>query len=443
LVILTAANAYGTNTTTNYISVTAPLLKVASTATNTAVVSWPFPCADWQLQQNDDVGSTNWAPSPGPIQDDGSNNFVVVNVSSSALFYRLTLPAPVAEFTGTPTSGTSPLTVDFSDASLRKPASWAWTFGDGGTSTEQNPSHQYATDGTYTVSLTVSNAYGSGVQTKTNYITVNAPTSPVADFVGTPASGIRPLTVNFTDTSINSPTAWHWTFGDGGSSNDQNPSHQYTAIGNFTVALSVQNGAGSDSETKVNYITVTNSLPSPWLDQDIPSAAGGSATYNAGIFTVKGAGVDMYGTVDSFHFVYQVLATNRCTIVARVTSQQNTASYAKAGVVIRESLAGGARGSYMVLTPSDQSAFGWRTSLNGSTSDANGGYHSPPYWVKMVRNGNSFSAYQSSNGSTWTQVGSTQTIVMGSTSYVGLCVCGAANPTLATDTFDNVSVTVP
>jgi hypothetical protein len=111
--------------------------------------------------------------------------------------------------------------------------------------------------------------------------------------------------------------------------------------------------------------------------------------------------------------------------------------------VIRESLAGGARGSYMVLTPSDQSAFGWRTSLNGSTSDANGGYRSPPYYVKVVRNTNSFSAYQSSNGSTWTQVGSTQTIVMGSTSYVGLCVCSAANPTLATDTFDNVSVTVP
>ena len=82
--------------------------------------------------------------------------------------------APVAAFTGTPTSGTVPLTVQFTDQSTNSPTSWAWTFGDGGTSTAQNPSHQYTATGTYTVSLTATNSYGSDVETKTGYITVNA-----------------------------------------------------------------------------------------------------------------------------------------------------------------------------------------------------------------------------------------------------------------------------
>jgi PKD repeat protein len=82
---------------------------------------------------------------------------------------------PVANFTGTPTSGPAPLTVDFTDTSTNNPTSWAWTFGDGGTSTEQNPSHTYSDAGTYTVELTVTNPSGSDSVTKTDFITVEAP----------------------------------------------------------------------------------------------------------------------------------------------------------------------------------------------------------------------------------------------------------------------------
>lgn len=82
---------------------------------------------------------------------------------------------PTANFSGTPTSGTAPLTVDFTDLSTGSPTSWDWTFGDGGTSTAQNPSHTYSAAGSYTVSLTVSNTAGSDGETKTNYITVNEP----------------------------------------------------------------------------------------------------------------------------------------------------------------------------------------------------------------------------------------------------------------------------
>lgn len=80
---------------------------------------------------------------------------------------------PVAEFSASPTSGTEPLRVSFSDLSTNVPTSWDWAFGDGGTSTQQHPIHSYLTAGTYTVSLTVTNAGGSDEETKTNYITVN------------------------------------------------------------------------------------------------------------------------------------------------------------------------------------------------------------------------------------------------------------------------------
>jgi PKD domain-containing protein len=80
--------------------------------------------------------------------------------------------APVADFTGTPTTGTASLSVTFTDSSLNIPTGWAWDFGDGGTSTAQNPTHSYTNSGVYTVSLTATNSLGSNTKTRTAYITV-------------------------------------------------------------------------------------------------------------------------------------------------------------------------------------------------------------------------------------------------------------------------------
>lgn len=163
---------------------------------------------------------------------------------------------PVADFSGTPTSGTAPLVVNFSDLSSGAPDSWSWSFGDGGNSSSQNPSHTYTTPGSYTVSLTASNANGSDGETKTAYIVVDAPAAPTANFNGTPLSGTAPLEVNFLDASTDGPTSWSWTFGDSGTSSAQNPTHTYTTPGVYTVALTATNANGSDVETKVGYITV-------------------------------------------------------------------------------------------------------------------------------------------------------------------------------------------
>jgi PKD repeat protein len=82
------------------------------------------------------------------------------------------LPQPVADFSATPTAGAAPLTVDFTDASSGSITAWAWDFGDGQTSTAQNPTHHYTKADTYTVSLTVTGPGGSETQIKADYITV-------------------------------------------------------------------------------------------------------------------------------------------------------------------------------------------------------------------------------------------------------------------------------
>jgi len=199
----------------------------------------------------------NTATDLGPAGWDQHYGYGEVN--ANAALATIGNNPPVAAFSGTPLSGTYPLTVAFTDASTNTPTSWAWTFGDGGTSTLKNPSYTYTAAGTYSVTLTATNAYGSNSLTKTGYITVTAPNTnpPVAAFSGTPTSGTIPLTVAFTDASTNTPTSWAWTFGDGGTSTVQNPSHIYTTAGTYTVVLTATNAYGSDGETKTGYITAS------------------------------------------------------------------------------------------------------------------------------------------------------------------------------------------
>jgi vibriolysin len=168
---------------------------------------------------------------------------------------------PVANFSGTPTSGGAPLTVVFTDLSSNDPTSWSWSFSGGSpsSSTSQNPTVTYSTPGTYSVTLTATNSSGSDTETKTNYITVLAPQPPVADFTASTTNPTVGGTVNFTDTSTNAPTSWSWTFSGGtpGTSTAQNPSVTYNTEGTYDVSLTVTNAQGSDTETKVGYIQVS------------------------------------------------------------------------------------------------------------------------------------------------------------------------------------------
>ncbi|WP_292728901.1 kelch repeat-containing protein [Methanoculleus sp.] len=134
-------------------------------------------------------------------------------------------------------------------------------------STEENPSHEYATPGTYSVALQAYNSDGYDGTRRIDYVTVTAPVAPTAAFSGTPTSGAAPLTIQFTDASTGSPTVWNWSFGDGEWHNttnaaEKNPTHTYSAAGTYTVNLTVGNAAGSDPHTEADYITVT-AAPEP------------------------------------------------------------------------------------------------------------------------------------------------------------------------------------
>ncbi len=166
--------------------------------------------------------------------------------------------APVALFTASNTNGSAPLTVQFFDMSTNSPTSWAWSFGDVGTATTQNPSHTYTTTGTFTVTLTATNADGSNTVSMPGYIVISkVATMPAANFGSSVTSGSIPLVVQFYDSSTNTPTSWAWSFGDGGTATTQNPSHTYTTTGTFAVTLTATNSAGSNTISKPAYLTVT------------------------------------------------------------------------------------------------------------------------------------------------------------------------------------------
>jgi PKD repeat protein len=166
------------------------------------------------------------------------------------------LAPPLADFAATPVSGTVPLTVTYTDTSLRNPNGWTWDFGDGSSSDEQNPTHVYDEIGAYTVGLVASNALGSDSLSRSSYIVVSVPMAPQAQFSASPTSGPAPLTVTFTDESAHAPTGWSWDFGDGGSSTEQHPVYTYYAAGTFTVSLTVSNTVGTDTVAVPGCITV-------------------------------------------------------------------------------------------------------------------------------------------------------------------------------------------
>lgn len=162
--------------------------------------------------------------------------------------------APVANFSSNTTTGKAPLTVAFTDESTGSPTAWAWDFdGDAvADSTDQNPAHEYAANGNYSVTLQVSNAGGTDLETKTNYIYVGPLTATYlkASFRYVAAAGIAPHTVTFTDTTkANGSYTRSWNFGDGETSNEANPVHVYTNAGEYDVSLTVQSDSRRNTET--------------------------------------------------------------------------------------------------------------------------------------------------------------------------------------------------
>src|SRR5579859_5679925 len=183
-------------------------------------------------------------------------------------------------------------------------------------------------------------------------------------------------------------------------------------------AIAYESGMVDSSVSSATY-TITG-LPSGWTDSDIgsPSLAG-SATFSNNIFTVNGSGADIYGTSDQFNYAYVSVSGDQ-TVTARVASQQNTNGWAKSGVMIRETTAANAVYVGIYVTPSNGVDMQYRSATGVSATDlARASGIVAPYWVRLVRSGNTFTGYRSADGATWTQVGSIS-VTMASNAIAGL-----------------------
>ena len=184
----------------------------------------------------------------------------------------------------------------------------------------------------------------------------------------------------------------------------------------------------------------TATTPIVFSDADVgATGATGSAAASAGVYTVSGSGADIWATADAFNFDSQSL-TGDGTITARVVSQTNTNTWAKAGVMIRDTLATGSLNALVAVTPGNGAVMQYRPTANAaSVSIALSATITAPYWVRLNRAGNVFTGYASPDGNTWTQVSQT-TLAMGTTVYVGLAVSSHSAGAISTATFDSVSV---
>lgn len=181
----------------------------------------------------------------------GSSNYTIKNISITDTLK--------ADFTATNNQGSSPLTVKFTDMTIGSGANstYLWNFGDGTTSNERNPTHTFKNVGQYPIALTVTNPCGATDSViKAGFVSVG--NAPVVDFVGTPTSGVAPLSVQFTDKSQGTNLTYLWDFGDGTNSTEKDPKHVYNRTGTYTVKLTVNSTYGSNNATKTNYIYVAS-----------------------------------------------------------------------------------------------------------------------------------------------------------------------------------------
>ncbi len=264
-VVLSATNECGTVTSTETITITllptagfsanttsgcAPLTVQFTNSSSANTTSW-----DWSFPGGNPSSSTEQNPT---VTYDNPGTYSVTLTASNAAGEDVSTQTDLIVVNTTPTAGFSSNTngdaVDFTNTSTNAD-SYSWDFGDGNSSTAENPSHTYDMDGTYEVVLSATNACGTVTSTETITIT----TLPTAGFSANVTSGCAPLMVQFTNSSSANATSWDWSFSGGNpsSSTEQNPTVTYNTAGTYSVTLTVSNAAGEDVSTQTDLIVVT------------------------------------------------------------------------------------------------------------------------------------------------------------------------------------------
>jgi len=217
--------------------------------------SWLWDFGDGETSQTQNPAHTYTTPGLYTVSLTSSNQYGT-NKTTQVDYITVKVKgyAPEAEFEASETKITVGESTTFTDQSTHDPTNWAWIFGDGYTSSDQNPTHTYSTAGTYTISLMASNEFGNDTEIKNDYIVAGL--VPAADFSADRTTVFLGEPINFTDQSTQNPTSWQWTFGDDNTSSEQNPTHTYSKTGTYTVNLSVSNDFGVNERIKQDFIIV-------------------------------------------------------------------------------------------------------------------------------------------------------------------------------------------
>ncbi len=277
-VTLIATNDCGSETiTSEVVFVDAPVIAFSSNVTSG--------CGPLMVEfyDNSSGGLTSWNWSfPGGTPSTSTDQNPIVTYDSPGT-YNVTLVGTNSSGTSTGTQASfievfngpsvafnstiNILTVGFNNMSSNA-FTYEWDFGDGNTSVGESPTHIYAMDGTYTVTLSATNSCGT--VTTTQEVTVIS--LPTIGFTSNITNGCAPFQVEFSDQSSANVTSWSWSFPGGtpSSSSDQNPIISYDAPGTYDVTLLGTNAAGSNTFTQTSYIVV----------DDAPAVAFGSSVSN-------------------------------------------------------------------------------------------------------------------------------------------------------------------
>ncbi len=318
-----------------------------------------------------------------------------------------------------------------------------------------------------TVGTNVPSYSATGLSTGTNYWFRITPMSPYGDSVATVISGSTRLqavgTMSFTSktssaigiqwTAVTAATGYRIerstdgstfsTLGSVGTGVLTYSDTTVSALGEYYYRVIATNAVSEGVNPALPIFAAApaaTGLPAPWTSADIGTIPGtGAAGLSSGTFTVVSSGSDIWSTSDAFRYTYQPLVGDG-SIVARVASIESTGGWAKIGVMIRESVASNSRHAMMVVSPSNSVAMQYRSNTGGSsTSIAGPASLAAPYWVRLVRVGNSLTGSVSSDGATWTQVGSV-TVSMASSVLIGLSANSNSSTLLNKSTFTNVTV---
>ena len=208
----------------------------------------------------------------------------------------------------------------------------------------------------------------------------------------------------------------------------------------YYVVSAVNNLAGESADSAQASATPISGVPLPWMSRDLGTVGlSGGAGYTNGVFTVTGSGDDIWNAADAFRFVHVVTNSTNFTVTARVISVQNMNAWSKAGVMVRGSLDANAVNAFVAVTPGNGVTFQYRSTTGGGSLNSNTTGLSAPYWVRLVRSGDTFTGYRSPNGVTWTLMGST-VLTNISNACIGLAVTAHNNAALCAATFDNVTL---